>query len=73
MPKNAHNDNEILEAISDLTGAVGSRFDKVDERFDKVDERLNSMDQKLDRIESIILKDHERRLEQLERKAGIAR
>ena len=73
MPKNAHNDSEVLEAISDLTGAVGSRFDKIDERFDKVDEQFTDIRAQLSRIEGIILKDHERRLEQLERKVGIAR
>ena len=73
MVKNKPQIEDVYDALTNLTGAVGDRFDSVDGRFDAVDHRLTDMDQKLDRIEAIILKDHERRLEQLERKIGITR
>ncbi len=77
------NEKEILDTLAGLTGAVGSRFDKIDGRLEKLDhgvaELRGDMDsqfvgvrEQLDRIEHSILKEHARRIEALERKVGLA-
>lgn len=51
----------MYKALADLSQATGDGFEKVYREFSGVNERL-------DRIEAILLQDHERRLEALERK-----
>ncbi len=50
----------IINAIADLSQAVG-------EGFGKVHGELVDIRQQLDRIETIVLSDHQRRIEALER------
>ena len=71
-------EDEILETLTGLTEAVGSRFDRVDARFDTVDKKLvehnqqlGEIRQQLDRIEHSILEEHARRITALEQKVGI--
>lgn len=77
MPKKAAKstdpNHEVLKAISELAEAAGIRFDKVDERFDRVDAKLEDLQMQINRIEAYILRDHEKRLETIERKLGIGR
>lgn len=84
MPDKNTKEDEILESLSGLTEAVGSRFDKIDDRFGKLDQNVfelrGDMDsqfvgvrEQLDRIEHSILEEHARRIEALERKIGITR
>jgi len=75
MPKEQ---DDILNALADINEAVGKRFDRLDEqftehrgRFDTVDHQLLEIRGQLERIEEIILKDHAKRIEILERKLGI--
>ncbi|MEK9173127.1 MAG: hypothetical protein AAB594_00955 [Patescibacteria group bacterium] len=72
--KKTSNDDDVLHALSDLSEAIGVRFDKVDaslhgtyDRFEKIDRQLLEMRGQLDRIETIVLHDHERRIESLEK------
>ncbi len=82
MPEKVNRDDEILETLTGLTDAVGSRFDKIDGRFDKMekrdaefrgdtDQQFSEIRGQLDRIEHSILEEHARRIEALERKIGI--
>lgn len=56
MAKKSLNGDKVLGALADLSEAVGGGFEKVHKEFAAA--------------EAIILKDHERRLEALERKVG---
>lgn len=71
MVKEPNSDKDVLGALAGLAEAVGLRFDKVDGRLDKMDQHLTDIDHKLERIEAIILRDHQHRIEVLERKAGV--
>ncbi len=85
MSEKPTKEDEILDTLNGLVGAVGSRFDKVDAGFEKVDVRFDKIDEKLadhdmelseirqqlDRIENSILAEHARRIEALERKVGL--
>ena len=62
MPKESN--EEILHTLADMNEAIGGRFDRVDEQ-------LADMQTQLNRIETIILQEHARRIEALERKAGL--
>ena len=62
MPKESN--EEILHTLADMNEAIGGRFDRVDEQ-------LVDMQTQLNRIETIILQEHARRIEALERKAGL--
>ena len=87
MPHEKNKEDEILDTLTGLTEAVGSRFDKIDRRFDKVDGelhvvntrldevngRLDTMNTQLERIEHSILEEHSRRIEALERKVGMVK
>ena len=78
------NEKEILETLVGLTGAVGSRFDKIDGHLEKLDlgvvelhgdmdRQFADMRSQLDRVEHLILEEHARRLEALERSVGISK
>lgn len=78
--KTKSENDEVLLALADLSGAVGRGFDKVHhelsdvtDRFDKVDRQLFEIRGRLDSIETIILRDHSRRIEALERRVGSAK
>jgi DNA-binding FrmR family transcriptional regulator len=84
MPEKHTKEDEILETLNGLVGAVGSRLDRVDgeikgsrkdltELKGDMDHQFSEVREQLDRIEHLILEEHARRLEALERKAGIAR
>ena len=62
MPKESN--EEILHTLADMNEAIGGRFDRVDEQ-------LVDMQTQLNQIETIILQEHARRIEALERKAGL--
>ena len=76
--ENNSEQERVLNALADLSGAVGKGFDRVHERFSEVGDRFNKVDQQLlemrgqlDRIESMILRDHEERLHAIEEKLGL--
>lgn len=77
MPRKAvksRNENrEVLNAINELAEATGAGFDKVYKRFDRVDARLDDLQAQINRIETFILRDHQQRLETIERKLEIGR
>ena len=60
--KKLSNDDDVLLALSEMSEAIGIRFDKVDvslhgtyDRFEKIDRQLLEMRGQLDRIETIVL------------------
>jgi archaellum component FlaC len=59
----------ILEAVVDLTAAVGARFDRVDGRLDRVDYRLGAVETRLGAVETR-LGNVENRVEGLEGQMG---
>lgn len=71
--KSRNGNEEVLRAISELAEATGAGFDKVYKRFDRVDARLDDLQAQITRIETYILRDHQQRLETIERKLGIGR
>ena len=75
MPKESN--EEILHTLADMNEAIGNNFEKVwaefasvNGRFDRVDQQLTHAIERLNRIENIVLQDHARRIEALERKIG---
>lgn len=65
----------MLGALADLSEAVGKGFERVDKNFTEVhgrfelgDRQMLEIRNQLDRIESMILKDHDRRIRSLEQK-----
>ena len=62
MPKESN--EEVLHTLADMNEAIGGRFDQVDEK-------LVDMQAQLNRIENIVLQDHARRIEALERKVSL--
>lgn len=73
LNKEKSGNQSVLDAIEELAHAVGAGFDKVDTRFDRVDKRLDDLQDQITRIETYILRDHQQRLETIERKLGIER
>ena len=80
MANQSSNNDKVLSALADLHEAVGTGFEgvhikfaEVGDRFEKVDRQLLEIRGQLDRIETIILKDHERRLEALEKSGASSR
>ena len=65
--------DELAKAVGLGFDGVEKRFDLVDKRFDKVDARLEDLQSQIHRIETYILRDHQQRLETIERKMGISR
>ncbi len=68
---------EILHTLADMNEAIGNNFEKVwaefasvNGRFDRVDQQLTHVIERLNRIEEVILQEHARRIEALERKIG---
>ena len=59
--------------VGDHLSKVDREFLKMDSRFENVDHELQEIRGQLDRIETMILKDHERRLEAVEKKIGLPR
>lgn len=53
--------------IEDLAGMVQRGFSGVDKRFDLVDKRFDMVDKRFDKIEKLILADHKKRIDRLER------
>jgi len=71
---------QILSAIEQLAEATGLGFERVNDRLDILDGRMSGLDKRMDdlqyqfnRLETYILRDHDRRLETLEHKMGIKR
>lgn len=62
-----NNHDEIISTLADLNEAIGNRFDKMG-----MEQRLTHILQRLNRIEDMILREHARRLEELERKVGLS-
>lgn len=69
---------EILHTLADMNEAIGANFEKVWTEFADIRGRLDRNDQqlahiidRLNRIEQIILQEHARRIEALERKVGL--
>lgn len=80
MPNQPTKEDQILETLSGLVVAVGTRFDKIDNklvehdsRFADVDQQLREARVQLDRIEHSILEEHARRIEPLEQRVGLAK
>lgn len=72
MPKAKRTkEDEILSTLEGLTMAVGDGFEKVRGEFGKVHQELADVRSDIHRIEAYILKDHQNRLETVERKLGI--
>ncbi len=68
---------EVLSAIGELAGAVGSGFEKVNDNLIEVKQEVKVLNKKVeglqyqfDRLETYVIKDHERRLVVLEHGTG---
>lgn len=72
----ANNNEEILSTLADMNEAIGNRFDKMGQEIAEfrgdMEQRLTHILQRLNRIEDLILQEHARRLEALERKVGLS-
>lgn len=68
---------EILHTLTDMNEAIGSRFDEMGQEIAEfrgdMEQRLTHILERLNRIEDIILRDHARRIEALERQTGATR
>lgn len=53
--------------LEELALIIKNGFERTDLRFDEVDKRFNEIDKRFDRIENMILTDHIRRIERLEK------
>lgn len=47
------NDQIVLQAISDLTERMDSRFDRVDDKFDAFDERMRKAESDITTIKTV--------------------
>jgi hypothetical protein len=69
--KSKKKDDSVLEAINNLAMATGKGFDDMRESFSHVREDIADLQGQISRIESYILADHQRRLEEIEKRLGI--
>ena len=63
--------DEVLEAIGNLADATANSFARVDKQFEQVYKRFDALEYKFDRLEYVVLKNHEPRIQTIERKLKI--
>lgn len=72
----ANNNEKVLSTLADMNEAIGNRFDEIGQEIAEfrgdMEQRLTHILQRLNRIEDLILQEHARRLEALERKVGLS-
>ncbi|MEK7610621.1 MAG: hypothetical protein AAB468_02630 [Patescibacteria group bacterium] len=66
MPKKNVSIDDLAVMVKHGFDGVDQRFDAVDKRFDAADEHFIQIEARLDRIENLILREHQHRLERLE-------
>lgn len=57
-----------MTAVSNLADATAHGFARVDERFEAIDKRFDRLENKFDQVEFAVFKDHEPRIQSLEKK-----
>lgn len=69
--KNYATKADVTNAIDNLAVIVNRGFERVEKGFEKIDKRFDDLQYQINRMETYILKDHQKRLEIIEQKFGI--